>query len=130
MKRIFPTILFVFIIITLFTIPTIPKNKTMRTNLEIDSNITFPQQKIYVKNKDNYFVQIEVFITNKDSPEEIIEYLKIDNNHLSTEWNGYIPKEVKIREYKMNNNHLEIHFSEELKKIEEKRARIARKSCK
>ena len=116
MKRIFPTILFLFIMITLFTIPTIQPKNTLRTNLELEKQL-YPNQFIYLKNKDNYYVKVEVILPNNKEIEDRIDYLKVENKERGNEWSGYIPNDVKIREYKINNNTLEIHFSEELKTL-------------
>lgn len=115
MKQLFPTILIVFVILTILTFPTITRKNTLRTNYEIERQ-SYPNHTIYLLNKDNYLVEVEVMISENDIVKNIIEYLK-ENNKKSSPWRGYIPNDVEIIDYQLKNGLLEIHFSEQIKKM-------------
>lgn len=115
MKKIFPTILFLFIIISLFTIPTIKNKNTLRTNFEIEEKTT--TNKVYLLDKNNYLVKVDVFLPKEEIIKNIIYYLKEDNKE--EDWNGYLPKELKVLDYELENKELIIHFSSEIKEVEE-----------
>ena len=116
MKKIFPTILFLFVVITVFTIPTITDRNTLRTNFEIDHTKT-TTNKVYLLDKNNYLVEVDVFLPKNDLIENLIYYLKEDNEELE-EWNGYIPKNTEILDYKIEDKILMINFSKEFENIE------------
>ena len=61
MKKIFPTILLLFLLISIFTIPTISEKNVLRTNLEIEKT---NDKKIilFLLNKNNYLVEIPVYL--------------------------------------------------------------------
>ena len=113
MKKIFPIILLVYILITIFSFPTITKKNVLRTNYEIEKQI-LPTRTIYLRNKDDYFVEVEVILSDENQIEEIWNYLKETKDSL---WNGYIPSNVEILSYQLDNKQLEIHLSEEANNI-------------
>ena len=119
MKKIFPLVLLLFVLVSIATIPTISKKNTLRTNYEIKEE-SIPNTKLYLKNKYNYLVKVNVLLPLKDQVESIVEYLREDNNDLDIEWSGYIPKGTKILESKIKDKVLEIHFSKELEKMDKK----------
>lgn len=119
MKKIFPLVLLLFVLVSIATIPTISNKNTLRTNYEIKEE-SIPNTKLYLKNKYNYLVKVNVLLPLKDQVESIVEYLREDNNDLDIEWSGYIPKGTKILESKIKDKVLEIHFSKELKKMDKK----------
>lgn len=119
MKKLFSLILLLFILVCIATIPTISKKNTLRTNFEIKEEMV-PNTKLYLKNKYNYLVEVDVLIPIKDQVESIIYYLKEDNDDLDNSWSGYIPKDTKVLDYKINNKKLEIHFSKELENMDKK----------
>ncbi|MBR6136534.1 MAG: GerMN domain-containing protein [Bacilli bacterium] len=119
MKKIFPLVLLLFVLVSIATLPTISNKNTLRTNYEIKEE-SIPNTKLYLKNKYNYLVKVNVLLPLKDQVESIVEYLREDNNDLDIEWSGYIPKGTKILESKIKDKVLEIHFSKELEKMDKK----------
>jgi len=118
MKKIFPTILLLFLLISIFTIPTISEKNVLRTNLEIEKT---NDKKIilFLLNKNNYLVEIPVSL-KEISIESIINYLKEDNYENKGKYFGYIPKDTKVLNYQIEDDILTINFSEEFKNINKK----------
>lgn len=117
MKKIFPTILFLFFLTALFTIPTIQEKNTLRTNLEIQKE-EITNHQIYLLNKEDYLTEVDVYIPKEKEIENLIEYLKVENT--TSNWKGYLPKDLKIIDYEIKENLLKINFSKELETIPKK----------
>ena len=114
LKKIFITTLTMFIILSIFTIPTTNKNNILRTNLEIEDITNLSTDKVYLLNNNNLLVQVDVFINKKDKVNKIINYLTIDNNKIPINLKGYIPKNTKLLNTSLNDNNLTLNFSKEL----------------
>ena len=124
-KKYFRITLYLFLLLTILTVPKIPikDNKVLRTNLELEDISSLSTDIIYLKNKNNYLVQTEIFIDSdkiEDKIEKIIHYLIIDNDNIPQGLNGYIPKNTKLLNQKLEENHLVLNFTKEFLNIEEK----------
>ena len=116
LKKIFITTLTMFIVLTVYTIPTTTNKNTLRTNLELSDITSLPTNKIYLLNKNNYLVKTDIFLTGKtkeDKVRGIINYLIINNSKIKNSLQGYLPKNTKINEIKIDNNNLYIDFSKD-----------------
>lgn len=116
-RKIFTTTLTMFIILTVFTIPTTTKNKNiLRTNLEIEDVTNLSTDKIYLLNSSNLLVRTEVFIEGKNKESKlknIINYLTINNDKIPSGLNGYIPKKTKLLNLNLDENVVYLNFSKE-----------------
>lgn len=117
LKKIFTTTLSMFIILTVFTIPTTTKGQNvLRTNLEIEDITNLSTDKIYLLNKNNLLVKTDVFIEKSSQTEKIIkiiDYLTENNNKVPSGLNGYLPKNTKVLNTKESENTIIINFSKE-----------------
>ncbi len=114
-KKIFQITLFIFIIVSGFTISNIKNDSVLRTNLEIEDISHVNTSKIYFLNHNNLLVGVDTFITGNNTLEKaksIIEYLKDDNNN--SKLKGYLNSKVKILNISLSEGLLEIDFSKEL----------------
>lgn len=122
-KKIFTTTLTMFIILTIYTIPTTSNKNILRTNLELADITSIPTNQIYLLNNNNYLVKTEIFLEGKTEEEKIkkiINYLIINNNKLSNSLNGYLPENTKIQEINIKNDELYIDFSKEFLNYDKK----------
>ena len=124
LRKIFITTLTMFIILTIYTIPTTENKKVLRTNLEIEDITNISTDNIYLVNKNNYLVKTSIFIDGKDKIKSIINYLTIDNNKIPVSLNGYIPKNTKLLDYYLDENYLTLNFSKELNNSKNKELMI------
>lgn len=113
LRKIFITTLSMLIILTIYTIPNTNKPNVLRTNLEIEDITNLSTDKIYLVNKENYLVKVDVFIDGNNKIEKIIDYLTINNNKIPSNLNGYIPKNTKLLNYNIESNSLVLNFSKE-----------------
>lgn len=126
-RKIFTTTLTMFIILTVFTIPTTTKNKNiLRTNLEIEDITNLSTDKIYLLNQDNLLVRTDAFIEGKskeDKIKNIINYLTKTNDKIPSGLKGYIPKKTKLLDFNLDEEVAYLNFSKEFlnhKKTERK----------
>ena len=75
LKKIFITTLSMFILLTVFSLPTFKKETVLRTNLEVEEKTTLKTNSIYLLNKDNYLVKTKIFIEATDKEDKIREIL-------------------------------------------------------
>lgn len=113
LKKIFITTLTMFIILTVFTLPTTNKKNILRTNLEIEDITNLGTDTIYLLNNNDYLVKTNVFLNDKKI-ESIVDYLTINNNKIPYDLNGYIPKNTKLLNYNIESNSLVLNFSKEI----------------
>lgn len=116
LRKIFITTLSMLIILTIYTIPTTQKPNVLRTNLEIEDITNLSTDKIYLLNKDNYLVKVDIFIDSNKLDKKInsiINYLTIDNNKIPSNLNGYIPKNTKLLDFNIESNSIVLNFSKE-----------------
>ena len=115
LKKIWFTTLMMFLIIAIYTIPTIQKEeKVLRTNLEIKDITNLSTSKVYLKDQKNYLVEVDTFLegkTNEEKIDKVIQYLTIDNEKLPIGLSGYIPKNTKILDLKVEGQSLYLNFS-------------------
>lgn len=117
LKKIFATTLTMFIILTIYTIPTTNNKNILRTNLELTDITSLATNTVYLLNKNNYLVKTDVFIegvTEEEKIKKIINYLIINNPQNSDSLRGYLPKGTKVNKIKIENNNIYIDFSKEL----------------
>ena len=128
LKKIFMTTLTMFIIITVYTIPVINSSQNvLRTSLELEDITNLPTSKILLKDKNNYLVKVDVFLDGKTEEEKIdkiIDYLTISNDKIPINLEGYIPKNTKILDLKLESQLLTINFSKEFLNTKEEEVMI------
>ncbi len=117
LRKIFITTLSMFIILTVFSLPTFSNENTLRTNLEVETPSTLKTNYIYLLNEDNYLVRASIFIESQKEEEVIFEILNnlMDktNNKIPTGLKGLIPKKTVVKEIIVNNGIATINFSQE-----------------
>ena len=123
LKKIFITTLSMFILLTVFSLPTFKKETVLRTNLEVEEKTTLKTNSIYLLNKDNYLVKTKIFIEATDKEDKIREILNNliikKNNKLPAGLNGTIPSETTVQEVIVNKDIVTIDFSKEILKVQE-----------
>lgn len=118
-RKLLITSILIYTILTIYSIPKLTNKKNeIQTNLEINDITNINTDTIYLINKNNFLVKKNIFIdTNilKNKIEIIIENLKLkkDNNELK----GYIPQKTKLLNYKIEDDHLILNFSKEIKNV-------------
>ena len=115
-SKLFKTTLIMFLILTIYTIPTLKKENVIRTNLEIEDITNIPTTKVFLLDNNNLLVKTSILINSKAKEElikNIIEYLIINNNDTPPGLDTYIPVNTKILNIKIEENIAKINLSKE-----------------
>ena len=117
LRKIFITTLSLFILLIIYSIPTLEDSYTLKTNLEIESSTGLYTNNLYLLNSDGYLVKSKILLENSDvegKVAEIIEQLTIqDNNHFPKGLFPYIPKDTKVLDVLYGDKKITIDFSKE-----------------
>lgn len=119
LNKIYRTTLFMFLILTIFTLTNQSKENILRTNVEIKNIEEIPKTEIYLQSNNNYLVKTNIYVdknTIEEKAKKIIEFLKEDNNKIPIGLKGYLPSDLKINSLILENNNLKIDFSKEFNK--------------
>lgn len=119
LNKIYRTTLFMFLILTIFTLKNQSKENILRTNVEIKNIEEIPKTEIYLQSNNNYLVKTNIYVdknTIEEKAKKIIEFLKEDNNKIPIGLQGYLPSDLKINSLILENNNLKINFSKEFNK--------------
>ena len=119
LNKIYRTTLFMFLILTIFTLTNQSKENILRTNVEIKNIEEIPKTEIYLQSNNNYLVKTNIYVdknTLEEKAKKIIEFLKEDNNKIPIGLQGYLPSDLKINSLILENNNLKINFSKEFNK--------------
>lgn len=118
-RKILITSILIYTILTIYTIPKLTNKKNViQTTLEINDISNINTDTIYLVNNKNFLVKKDIFIDSnqlKDKIEIIIDNLKIKTNN--NELKGYIPNTTKLLSYKLEDDHLILNFSKDIKNV-------------
>lgn len=118
LKRISLTTLVLFIMLVTFSFDMLSQDKN--TNLdEVEYVSNLNTTHIYLLNKDNYLVKVDILINPEDVCKQALEILKnlYTSNKKYNNLKGLIPSNTKINKIDYLNNTLIIDFSSDLLKV-------------
>lgn len=116
-RKIFVTTLSLFILLTVYSLPTLEEPYTLKTNLEIENTTGIYTNNLYLLNSDGYLVKSKIFLDSSDLESKIKEILKEltvqEDNHFPKGLYPYIPKEAKVLNVLCGERKVTIDFSSE-----------------
>lgn len=118
LKRISLTTLVLFIMLVTFSFDMLSQDKN--TNLdEVEYVSNLNTTHIYLLNKDNYLVKVDILINSEEVSKQALEILKnlYTSNKKYNNLKGLIPSNTKINKIDYVNNTLIIDFSSDLLKV-------------
>ena len=118
LKRISLTTLVLFIMLVTFSFDMLSQDKN--TNLdEVEYVSNLNTTHIYLLNKDNYLVKVDILINSEEVSKQALEILKnlYTSNKKYNNLKGLIPSNTKINKIDFVNNTLIIDFSSDLLKV-------------
>lgn len=118
LKRISLTTLVLFIMLVTFSFDMLSQDKN--TNLdEVEYVSNLNTTHIYLLNKDNYLVKVDILINPEEVSKQALEILKnlYTSNKKYNNLKGLIPSNTKINKIDFVNNTLIIDFSSDLLKV-------------
>ena len=116
-RKIFVTTLSLFILLIVYSLPTLEEPYTLKTNLEIENTIGLYTNNLYLLNSDGYLVKSKIFLDSSDLEgkiKEILNELTIqEENRFPKGLYPYIPKETKVLNVLCGERQVTIDFSDE-----------------
>lgn len=116
-RKIFITTLTMFIILTVFSIPSIDVDNSLRVNLELEEVSSISTNNIYLMNSSGYLVKSKILLDEEDNQEKIEKILnnliKNENSKFSNGLVATIPENVDVKEVICGSNLATINFSKE-----------------
>lgn len=116
-RKIFITTLSLFILLIVYSLPTVEDSYTLKTNLEIENTAGLYTDNLYLLNTDGYLVKSKILLDSSDLKEKIskvLEELTIkDDNHFPKGLFPYIPKGTKVLNILYGEKQVTIDFSKE-----------------
>lgn len=117
LRKIFITTLTLFILLTIYSIPTTENFNVLRTNLEIEEVSGLATNSIYLLNDDGYLVKSRILLDSDDIREKVhkllVNLIESDSSKFSNGLSATIPKNTKIREIIYGDKIVTINFSKE-----------------
>ena len=118
LKRIYLTTLVLFITLIIFTLDHLKENKN-NSLIETEYVSNLNTTHLYLLNEDNYLVKVD-FLLTKDNLEDNIKMIINElssNNKKYLPLKGIIPSNTKLNNIKIDNNTINLDFSNDLLKV-------------
>ena len=116
-RKIFITTLSLFVLLVVYSLPSLDDAYTLKTNLEIESATGLATDNIYLLNSDGYLVKSRILLESSDLEKKIREILGQltvqDDNYFPKGLFPYIPKNTKILNVLCGEKQVSIDFSKE-----------------
>ncbi len=118
LRKIFITTLTLFILLTIYSIPTTESSNVLRTNLEIEEVSGLATNSIYLLNDDGYLVKSRILLDSDDVREKVhkllVNLIESDSSNFSNGLSATIPKNTKIKEIIYGDKIVTVDFSKEI----------------
>ena len=128
LRKIFATTLTAFVLLVVYSIPSLYQDDALKTNLEVEYITGIGTNNIYLLDKNDYLVKTKILLDSTSKEEQVkklIKNLTINNN--SKFPNGLkatIPENTKLLEVYYDEHYLTLNFNNKLIKDEEKIEKI------
>ncbi len=123
-RKIFITTMSLFIILTIYFIPlSVPQEKTLTTNLELEYITSLGNHSIYLLNENNYLVKTKILLDGTTTEENIKTMLSnltcSKDSKFPNSLKAIIPLNTKVKSVLLEDSIATINFSKEFLNIEE-----------
>lgn len=116
-RKIFITTVTMFILLIVFSLPVVEREKSLPVNLELESISGISTNSIYLLNESLYLVKANIILDGENVKENVLKILNNlivnDTTKFSNGLKGTIPKGVKINEVICGSELITVDFSKE-----------------
>lgn len=124
LRKIFITTLTAFILLVVYSIPSLYQDNTLKTNLEVEYITGIGTNNIYLLDKNNYLVKTKILLDSTSKEEQVKKLIKnltiSDNSKFPDGLKATIPENTKLLEVYYDEHYLTLNFNNKLIKDEEK----------
>ena len=128
LRKIFITTLTAFVLLTIFSIPNLYEEDSIKANLEIEYITGIGTNNIYLLDNNGYLVKSKILLDAKDKTgmiKQIIKNLTIsDNSKFPSGLKAPIPEDVKLQEIFYDENIVSLNFNKKLLKDKDRLEKI------
>ena len=128
LRKIFITTLTAFVLLVVYSIPSLYQDDTLKTNLEVEYITGIGTNNIYLLDKNDYLVKTKILLDSNSKEEQVkklIRNLTInDNSKFPNGLKATIPENTKLLEVYYDEHYLTLNFNNKLIKDEEKIEKI------
>lgn len=124
LRKIFITTLTAFILLVVYSIPTMYEEESLKTNLEVEYITGIGTNSIYLLDKKDYLVKTNILLDSTDKKEQIKLLLKnltkSNNDKIPNGLKPTIPEGTKVKEIILDEGYVTLNFNKKIEKQEEK----------
>ena len=128
LRKIFITTLTAFVLLVVYSIPSLYQDDALKTNLEVEYITGIGTNNIYLLDKNGYLVKTKILLDSNSKEEQVkklIRNLTInDNSKFPNGLKATIPENTKLLEVYYDEHYLTLNFNNKLIKDEEKIEKI------
>lgn len=128
LRKIFITTLTAFVLLVVYSIPSLYQDDALKTNLEVEYITGIGTNNIYLLDKNDYLVKTKILLDSNSKEEQVkklIRNLTInDNSKFPNGLKATIPENTKLLEVYYDEHYLTLNFNNKLIKYEEKIEKI------
>lgn len=128
LRKIFMTTLTAFVLLSIFSIPNLYEENSIKTNLEIEYITGIGTNNIYLLDDNGYLVKTKILLDSKNKEEmikQLINNLTIgDNSNFPNGLKAVIPKDVKLQEIYYDENIVSLNFNKKILNDKERLEKI------
>lgn len=128
LRKIFITTLTAFVLLVVYSIPSLYQDDTLKTNLEVEYITGIGTNNIYLLDKNNYLVKTKILLDSTSKEEQVKKLIKNltinDNSKFPNGLEATIPEDTKLLEVYYDEHYLTLNFNNKLIKNEEKVEKI------
>lgn len=128
LRKIFITTLTAFVLLVVYSIPSLYQDDTLKTNLEVEYITGIGTNNIYLLDKNDYLVKTKILLDSNSKEEQVKKLIKNltinDNSKFPNGLEATIPEDTKLLEVYYDEHYLTLNFNNKLIKYEEKIEKI------
>ena len=128
LRKIFITTLTAFVLLVVYSIPSLYQDDTLKTNLEVEYITGIGTNNIYLLDKNDYLVKTKILLDSTSKEEQVKKLIKNltinDNSKFPNGLEATIPEDTKLLEVYYDEHYLTLNFNNKLIKDEEKIEKI------
>ena len=128
LRKIFITTLTAFVLLVVYSIPSLYQDDTLKTNLEVEYITGIGTNNIYLLDKNDYLVKTKILLDSTSKEEQVKKLIKNltinDNSKFPNGLEATIPEDTKLLEVYYDEHYLTLNFNNKLIKNEEKVEKI------
>lgn len=117
-RKIFVTTLTAFILLVVYSIPSLYQDNTLKTNLEVEYITGIGTNNIYLCDENNYLVKTKVLLDTTNKEEQIKQIIRnltiVNNSKFPSGLKGTIPENTKLLEVYYDEEYVTLNFSKNL----------------